>query len=206
MSSNLLEQEKWDKVYTQTEPELLPWFGHSFPAKVEDYLSALNRSDQLLVTGCGVGDVVKGLQVKGFNNIKGTDISKVAIERAQIRFPGLNFETIPTEELASRGYKDVNTFDWLNLHQVKEVQKYLSSLGSISKSICLVWIYESNEQKFAQSYVHDGHVYYHSPEEVKKVLISYNLNLKKEFSFSFIGNPNGKIVREHKAICNIYER
>ena len=209
MKKETLEADaaKWDKVYEQTEPEKLPWFGHIFPPQVDTYLSGLNQSDFMLVTGCGAGDTVKILQVKGFSNIKGTDISTSAIEIAKKRYPDLDFESIATEDLiASKELKDINVIDWLNLHQVQSIEGYLSSLGTISKNLFIAWIYDSNKESFADSYVHDGKVYYHNPEIVQKILQEKGLTLKEQFDFSFSSNSQAAIVREHKAIGQIYER
>ncbi len=201
------ESKKWNAVYEATEPENLPWFGHSFPNEVEDYLKSLDPNDMILVTGCGVGDIAKTLSVKGFTQIIGTDISLSAINKAKSRFPGIAFETIATEEISLREkFRNVNVLDWLNLHQVKDIDEYLQSLGILAKNLCIVWIADSKDKSSAKSYVHSGNVYYHDASKVRVILESQGLILKSDFSFSFSSNPNAKVIRQHTAIGQIYER
>jgi len=201
------ECQKWNQVYAQTAPEELPWFGLRFPEPVERYLSELNEAERLLVTGCGAGDVAYGLRSIGFRNILGSDISPTAIERARCRFPELEFEPLPTEELGARLPRaSVHAFDWLNLHQVSPVEAYLAALRTVSRTLCVAWIRDAEDRGFAASYVHGGHVHYHDPEVVRSLLEQGELRLVEQFAFSFESNPKAKLIRQHAGVGQIYRR
>ena len=202
-----VEKTKWNEVYTRN-PEELPWFGLDIPVEVEDFLQQLNKGDLMVITGCGVGDTVKIVHTKGFKNVIGTDISSVAIEKAQKRFPGITFKVASTQEVGSKeNIHDVNVFDWLNLHQIStdRLDTYLAGLTSIAKNLCLVWIYDSNEVESNKSYTHEGNIYYHNPVIVKKELKKKGLSIKKEFTFMFSTFFNN-VRREHVAVGQIYAK
>ena len=197
------ESAKWNNVYSE-RPENLPWFGVDFPAEVQAFLSVLDRDDFLLVTGCGAGGTADKLKSKGFAQILGTDISQTAIKIAKEKYSGIAFETLATEEIPLREkIKNVNTIDWLNLHQVQPCDKYLQALAAVSKNLCIVWIYNPEEKKAVKSYVHQGNISMHDPKVVQEIIETKGLKLKKQFNFSFTTNPNRE-VHEHKAVGQIY--
>ena len=197
------ESAKWNKVYSE-KPENLPWFGVSFPSEVQDFLSVLDQDDFLLVTGCGSGDTANALKSKGFTQISGTDISQTAIKIAKEKYSGITFETLATEEIPLREkIRNVNTIDWLNLHQVQHSERYLQALATVSKNLCIVWIYDPKEKKTVKSYVHQGDITMHDPKMVQEIIEVGGLKLKKQFDFSFTTNPNNE-VHEHKAVGQIY--
>ncbi len=200
------EATKWDKVYDKA-PEELPWFGLSFPPQVEGYLSGLDKTKLVLVTGCGAGDVVKRIEVKGFKQMIGTDISAKAIERAKSRFPGILCMVAATEELPIHNkLNGANVIDWLNLHQVQNIAAYIYSIGETAENVCIAWICDSNQQAFAKSYVHDGNIYYHDPKSVEKLFTEKDMTLKEQFDFSFNTNPAAGDMQVHKAIGQIYAK
>jgi SAM-dependent methyltransferase len=201
------QSKKWNQVYSQTSPEELPWFGLSFPEPVARYFSSLNEEERLLITGCGAGDVAYQLGSIGFQNVLGSDISPIAIERAKGRFPDFDFEAVATEHLdAHLPPASVNAFDWLNLHQVASVEGYLVALRAVSKALCVAWIRDSQDQDSGVSYVHGGSVHYHDPEKVRSVLEQGELSMVEQFAFNFESNPNAKVVRKHAGVGQIYRR
>ncbi|MDI6449986.1 class I SAM-dependent methyltransferase [Anaerobaca lacustris] len=59
----------------------------------------LRPGDRILEIGCGIGAVVSELARQGCR-VTGTDISRVAIEYGQSKYPGLDLQVQPAEELA----------------------------------------------------------------------------------------------------------
>jgi hypothetical protein len=199
------QADRWNAIYSD-KARKLPWINIPFPSEIETYLKALPRNVSLLVPGCGTGEIVEKLSTDGFTQIIGTDISSKAIERGRSNFPHLTLEPIPTEELVNQvRFLDSFVFDWLNLHQVpaSALTVYMHSIGRISKSLCIAWIYEGDAEK-QPSYVHEGEIYFHNPTTISELLLAQNLHLKMEGGFSF--TSTGDTPTQHKAIFQIYER
>ena len=66
----------------------------------------LKPGDRILEIGCGIGTVVHELAKQGYD-VRGTDISQVAIEYGRAKYGGIRLEVQPAEELAF----DDGTFD-----------------------------------------------------------------------------------------------
>jgi len=67
-----------------------------------DFLAQTNLlqpEDKILEIGCGIGTIVAELAGQG-RDIRGTDISQVAIEYGRRKYPGIRLEVQPAEELA----------------------------------------------------------------------------------------------------------
>ncbi len=204
MSSD--QSARWDKVYG-TKTEILPWTNIIFSDLVHEYLNSLNKNELLLVPGCGRGETVNRLYMEGFRNVVGTDISTEAITQARELFPRLDFRVIATEDL--KNYKEFfgcNVFDWLNLHQISpsDFESYLSSLGTIGKTLCMSWIFHEGIEKL-RSYVHDGEVYFHNPQTVFGIINSESLTLKEESAFTFKANISEKDTT-HSAVTQVYAK
>jgi hypothetical protein len=204
--NSIKQNARWDRVYEQ-DADKLPWTGIPFPKEVEVFFASLDRKDLLLVSGCGAGDTAGILSGKGFTQIVGTDISDRAISIAGSRFPNITFEAIPTQEIPiGDRYRDINSFDWLNLHQVADAVSYLEALAKISKSLCLVWIYEEGTEGDVKSYVHDGSIYMHDPARVRAMVEKAGLRLVREFRYSFSINPAASASKRHQAVGQIYAK
>jgi len=66
-----------------------------------DFLAQTNLlkpGDRVLEIGCGIGTVVFDLTQRGCD-VRGTDISRVAIEYGRNKYPGIRLEVQPAEEL-----------------------------------------------------------------------------------------------------------
>lgn len=66
-----------------------------------DFLARTNLlkpGDRILEIGCGIGTIVAELAKQGID-IRGTDISQVAIEYGRTKYPGIRLEVQPAEEL-----------------------------------------------------------------------------------------------------------
>jgi len=197
------QSEKWNEVY-EDESKILPWSSLSFSDIVERYLSLLDKEEYVLVTGCGIGDTANNLYLRGFNKVIGTDISEVAIQRAQKAFPSISFKTIPTEKLGvDLKLVNVNTIDWLNLHQIgpESLSPYLLSLIGISKSICIAWIFHEGEEK-NKSYVHEGDIYFHSPAIILELFRMHGFKLVDEGKSDFVSSGVNKVM--HSIITQTY--
>lgn len=196
------DKTRWNEIYRDYPPSKLPWYGLPFIKHVSKFLKGLNKSDLLIVSGCGVGDTVNILYKKGFTNLLGTDISSEAIDIAKKRFPHLNFRCIVTEDLYNF-YKNANVIDWLNLHQINPeiLPSYLKSLSKVSKSLLLVYFYDPLWPVVRESII-KGSVYNHDPQMVSNLLSP----LKKIKEFSFDMGINKKFGEEHrfKALAQVY--
>ena len=162
----------WDAIYRNYSPSKLPWYGLSFPPQIDKFLEKLDKSDLIIVVGCGAGDTAAQIYNKGFTNILGTDISSEAIELAKKRFPDIKFQCIATEDLYKQAYNDANIVDWLNLHQVPPtlLSKYLKSLNKLSKSLFLAYFYDPQRPDVQKSMITNGLIYNHKPALVKNLL------------------------------------
>lgn len=76
--------EKFNKKYYigASESNYLDYRNKKFSDQVTDIINilCLNKDDKILDFGCATGGLLKELKNKGFNNVKGTDISNWAIE------------------------------------------------------------------------------------------------------------------------------
>ncbi len=195
--------EKWNEVY-EDESKILPWTGLSFSSVAEKYLNLLDKKECILVTGCGIGDTANNLYLRGFNKVIGTDISDVAIQRAQKTFPYISFKTIPTEKLDDDlKLVNVNTIDWLNLHQVEpeSLRPYILSLIGVSRSVCIAWIFHEGEEK-NKSYVHEGNIYFHNPKILLDLFIKHGFKLVDDGKTDFISSGVNKV--KHCIITQTY--
>lgn len=190
ISSEIL---KWDKVYSK---EVLPWYDIPFPEEVNKFFKHINKNQTILITGCGTGETANKIHRLGFS-VKGTDISTVAIKKASDNFPHLEFYQGRTEDL---GYNNLIVFDWLNLHQIKDIGPYLRKISKISNKLLITYLYEPMEKE-RNSIINDGKVYYHNP-----LIVSSYIDMKKvsEFKFSFI--ENSKYGSKRNTIGQIYEK
>lgn len=200
-------KETWDAVYKNRTPDQLPWYGIPFLDHINPYLRSLEKTDLLIVTGCGVGDTADKLYREGFSNILATDISSEAIITAQKRFPHIRFRCFGTEELSKKGYKDANVIDWLNLHQINPelVSAYVSSLNKISKSLFLAYFHNPEEPSSRKSAVTGALVYNYNPLFIDKMLP----NLEKKEEFIFYVSPNkvvGRLADKLRAEAHIYRK
>lgn len=60
--------------------------------------SLLKSGDRILEIGCGIGTIVSELAGQGYD-VRGTDISQVAIEYGRAKYPGVRLDVQPAEEL-----------------------------------------------------------------------------------------------------------
>lgn len=60
--------------------------------------SLLKSGDRILEIGCGIGTIVSELAGQGYD-VRGTDISRVAIEYGRAKYPGVRLDVQPAEEL-----------------------------------------------------------------------------------------------------------
>lgn len=58
----------------------------------------LKPDDRILEIGCGIGTIVCELAGQG-HDVRGTDISQVAIEYGRTKYPGVRLDVLPAEEL-----------------------------------------------------------------------------------------------------------
>jgi hypothetical protein len=205
LNNNFKQLERWNKVYSNTSG-VLPWTNISFSEGVKKYLSSLNKTESLLVPGCGTGETVNNLNEQGFEKILGTDISEEAINRAKKSFPQLTFKVMATEELTNeKQLEGSNVLDWLNLHQItpESLELYLSSLAEVAASLCITWIFHEGEEK-SRSYVHEGEVYFHNPANVSNILSVKGFKLRDQTKFQFTSRGEKSVV--HDAITQIYAK
>ncbi len=195
----------WDSIYRKYQSSELPWFGIKFPNEIIAELNELEKEKTLLIPGCGTGETAETIKGMGFKETIGTDTSEVAIESAKKNFPGLEFKKTKTQELHQMGFKDVNVFDWMNLHHIskKKIVDYLSSLQIICKTLILSYIYESGLVESRPSIITGDECYNHKPDDVMRIL--KKLNVKRQFSFEIKSNPKFKKI-SYKAAALVFRK
>jgi len=197
----------WDEVYKNRVPNELPWYGVPFLAHVDQFLETLDKSELLIVSGCGVGDTADQLYQQGFTNIIATDISSEAIAIAQKRFPHIQFKCIGTEKLFEEGFNNVNVIDWLNLHQIKPelVSDYIGSLNKISKSLFLSCLYDSKMPYSRESMITGALVYNYDPVFITKMIGDMN---KVEEGVFYIAPKKvaGRLGDSLRAVAQVYRK
>lgn len=187
----------WDEVYQRTDVSRLPWHGIPFIDKVKHFLNGIDKSSLIIVPGCGVGDTVDQLRTNGYENVIGTDISSVAIAKAQERFHHSRFYCVPTEALSKRDdFRNAHVIDWLNLHQIspRDLPAYLVSLETISSSLFLVYFYDSKRAYSQKSMITGEFVYNHNPDLITRLL----RDLKKTREFVFYTDVNKEFDRSNQ--------
>jgi ubiquinone/menaquinone biosynthesis C-methylase UbiE len=100
-----------------------------------DFLAQTNLlkpGDRILEIGCGIGTIVAELAKQSFD-IRGTDISQVAIEYGRAKYPGIGLEVQPAEELP---YEDgafdvVLSFDLFE--HIARIDRHVSEVHRVLK-------------------------------------------------------------------------
>ena len=147
MTLKSIQKKEWEKVYSENQYSDLPWFGLKPPKQLREFVKQLPKSELVLITGCGVGDIVNYVYGLGFHNILGTDISSEAIKIARLRFPKLRFEVKKTEELPKDCKNKANTIDLYVVHHIEpnDLEKYVSALEVISKNLLVCFFYDERQ-------------------------------------------------------------
>jgi SAM-dependent methyltransferase len=82
------QMNEWDERYKTTKAEQLPWHTETLDGDLVDALSVLPKPDAVLDVGTGLGTVARELARRGLK-VTGTDLSSVALSRAQSVVAGL---------------------------------------------------------------------------------------------------------------------
>lgn len=92
----------------------------------------LRPGDRILEIGCGIGAVVSELVRQGCH-VTGTDISRVAIEYGQSKYPGLDLQVQPAEELAfaDEMFDVVLSFDLFE--HIARIDRHVSEVHRVLK-------------------------------------------------------------------------
>ena len=92
----------------------------------------LRPGDRILEIGCGIGAVVSELARQGCH-VTGTDISRVAIEYGQSKYPGLDLQVQPAEELAfaDETFDVVLSFDLFE--HIARIDRHVSEVHRVLK-------------------------------------------------------------------------
>ena len=93
----------------------------------------LKPGDRILEIGCGIGTVVHELTMQGYD-VRGTDISQVAIEYGRSKYAGIRLEVQPAEELAfeDAAFDVVLSFDLFE--HIARVDAHISEVHRVLKS------------------------------------------------------------------------
>lgn len=198
------KKEIWDKVYSKYSKSELPWHKLTPPKEILEKLSTFKKDETMLVPGCGTGESIEILRKMGFQEIIGTDISDIAVQKAKEIFPNIKFENTPTEELHKK-ISNTNTLDWLNLHQIpsEDLHKYLKSLQEISNNLILTYIFEPEKGEIRDSYITGDKVYNYKPEKIIEIL--NKMKAEKVLNFEFQINPKFGDAK-HKAVAIFFSK
>lgn len=92
----------------------------------------LEPGNRILEIGCGIGTVVSELGQKGYH-VTGTDISRVAIEYGLDKYPGLDLQVQPAEDLgfADEAFDVVLSFDLFE--HIAEIDRHVSEVRRVLK-------------------------------------------------------------------------
>ncbi|MDI9432493.1 MAG: class I SAM-dependent methyltransferase [Planctomycetota bacterium] len=92
----------------------------------------LRPGDRILEIGCGIGAVVSTLAGQGCR-VTGTDISRVAIEYGQSKYPGLDLQVQAAEELAfaDETFEVVLSFDLFE--HIAQIDRHVSEVHRVLK-------------------------------------------------------------------------
>jgi protein-L-isoaspartate O-methyltransferase len=82
------QMDAWDDRYRTFKPEQLPWHTDALDGDLIDVLSVLPKPNTVLDLGTGLGTVARELGKKGLT-VTATDLSSVALSRAQTHLSGL---------------------------------------------------------------------------------------------------------------------
>lgn len=92
----------------------------------------LESGSRILEIGCGIGTVVSELAQQG-HRATGTDISRVAIEYGRTKYPGLDLQVLPAEELpfADGTFDFVLSFDLFE--HIAQIDRHVSEVHRVLK-------------------------------------------------------------------------
>ena len=128
------------------------------------------RGSRVLDVGCGTGYYSSLFRDLGYN-VRGIDVSKVAVDRARRRYPGIRFDvrdaTLPPESGEQYDIVFAQGFSCLNNADISVVRDHLVRLmGFVSDQGTLIFVGGSRLPELG---VNDGGWYQHSWNELKDI-------------------------------------
>lgn len=99
--SRSAQMDTWDQRYQTFAPEQLPWHADALDPDLVDVISVLPRPEHVLDVGTGLGTVARELARRGLN-VTATDLSAVALARAQVACAGLSVTLVHDDAVTSR--------------------------------------------------------------------------------------------------------
>lgn len=95
------QMAEWDQRFREWSPEQMPWHTEQLDGDLVDVLSVLPKPNAVLDVGTGLGTVARELARRGFS-VTATDISAVALSRAQAVCAGLPVKLVHDDIVRSR--------------------------------------------------------------------------------------------------------
>lgn len=160
------QMDEWDEHFREWTPEQMPWHSETLDGDLVDVLSVLPKPKEVLDVGTGLGTVARELARRGLN-VTATDISAVALARAQPVVAGLPVKLVHDDIVRSRlsgPYDLVLDRAVLHLLPVEQHAAWVGSIARLTKpgSHLVVKVHAESEQRFnTQKF---------SPESLEKLL------------------------------------
>ncbi len=190
------DEKIWDQAYSKT---ILPWDGIQIIPEIYNYLDNISGIEKILVTGCGTGATAEMIRKKGYHVI-GTDLSQIPLNTAKERYPHISFSHLPNERLVEEGFESDATLDWMNMHQVENIEHYLKSLSKTSNHLLLSYLYDP-KIKIRNSVVAEKKVWAHNP-----LIIESILDMEKTLQHDFVVTDHLIYGTSWNAVLLIYRR
>lgn len=146
------QMDEWDQHFREWAPEQMPWHTDALDGDLVDALSVLPKPKDVLDVGTGLGTVARELARRGLT-VTATDLSSVALSRAQATVAGLPVKLVHDDIVRSRltGPFDL-VVDRAVLHLLPAEQHpdWVRSLARLTKpgSHVLVKVHHADESRF----------------------------------------------------------
>lgn len=140
MTENKKEFPDWDSFYKQNNVEVMPWYEKNLDLDLSEEVQFLKKGN-FLDLGTGPGTQAIALAKRGFR-VTGSDISKLAIEKARLSTKNVNFEIddILNSKFESESFDYILDRGCFHVLSIDDRATYLSQIKRILKKNGIIFL------------------------------------------------------------------
>lgn len=140
MKENKKEFPDWDSFYKQNNVEVMPWYEKNLDLDLSEEVQFLKKGN-FLDLGTGPGTQAIELAKRGFR-VTGSDISRLAIEKARLSTKNVNFEIddIHNSKFESESFDYILDRGCFHVLSIDDRATYLSQIKRILKKNGIIFL------------------------------------------------------------------
>lgn len=140
MTENKKEFPDWDSFYKQNNVEIMPWYEKNLDLDLSEEVQFLKKGN-FLDLGTGPGTQAIELAKRGFR-VTGSDISRLAIEKARLSTKNVNFEIddILNSKFESESFDYILDRGCFHVLSIDDRATYLSQIKRILKKNGIIFL------------------------------------------------------------------